>query len=31
MVETGIMRYDKTLTDRIIFTNGTTTRKVFGA
>jgi hypothetical protein len=31
MVETGIMRYDKTLTDRIIFTNGTNTRKVFGA
>jgi hypothetical protein len=31
MVETGIMRYDKILTDRIIFTNGTTTRKVFGA
>jgi hypothetical protein len=31
MVESGLMRYDKTLTDRIIFTNGTTTRKVFGA
>jgi hypothetical protein len=31
MVETGIMRYDKILTDRIIFTNGTTTRKVFGS
>jgi hypothetical protein len=25
------MRYDKILTDRIIFTNGTTTRKVFGS
>jgi hypothetical protein len=31
MVETGLMRYDKILTDRIIFNNGTTTRKVFGA
>ena len=31
MVESGIMRYDKSLTNRIIFENGTTTRKVFGA
>jgi hypothetical protein len=31
LVESGLMRYDKILTDRIIFTNGTTTRKVFGA
>jgi hypothetical protein len=31
MVESGIMRYDKSLTNRIIYTNGTTTRKVFGA
>ena len=31
MVESGLMRYDKILTDRIIFTNGTNTRKVFGA
>lgn len=30
MVESGIMRYDKSLTNRIIFENGTTTRKVFG-
>ena len=31
MVESGLMRYDKSLTNRIIFENGTTTRKVFGA
>lgn len=31
MVESGIMRYDKTLTDRKIYNNGTTTRKVFGS
>lgn len=31
MVESGLMRYDKTLTNRIIYNNGTTTRKVFGA
>lgn len=31
MVESGLMRYDKTLTDRKIYNNGTTTRKVFGA
>jgi hypothetical protein len=31
MVESGLMRYDKSLTNRIIYTNGTTTRKVFGA
>ena len=31
MVESGIMRYDKILTDRKIYTNGTTTRKVFGS
>ena len=31
MVESGIMRYDKILTNRKVFENGTTTRKVFGA
>ena len=30
-VESGLMRYDKILTDRKIYTNGTITRKVFGA
>ena len=30
MVESGLMRFDKILTDRKIYNNGTTTRKVFG-
>jgi hypothetical protein len=31
VVETGIMKHQKEFTERKTFTNGTTTRKVFGA